>query len=247
MKKKEMIDKKSGNTKELNHKLNNSLLYLQINNQKIQKKKLKIQKFHFLPLHNISTYKSPQKNSSSNIVLPSIRIFSQNTSQKNINNISFKNNHENILNSSEKINKRQNNLKKLKKKNQIFERNSLLKKNSFLLYSRLNLTKRNLKNLSIDNRFNNNISLESFKSDNNNYQCINNYKFNINNNKKNNSNSYLSIFDNQFQNFQNENNNSIKKRNTNLIKCDSFKQSNQIILKDLFKILTEKKFLKQTN
>ena len=33
-----MIDKKSGNTKELNHKLNNSLLYLQINNQKIQKK-----------------------------------------------------------------------------------------------------------------------------------------------------------------------------------------------------------------
>ncbi len=244
----EMNGKKSIDKKKINHKQNTSLLYLQINNQKIQNKKIRIKNFHFLPNHNINTYKNIQRNSSSsNVVLPSIRIFSQNTSQKNINNISFKNNHENILNSSEKINKRQNNLKKLKKKNQIFERNSLLKKNSFLLYSRLNLTKRNLKNLSIDNRFNNNISLESFKSDNNNYQCINNYKFNINNNKKNNSNSYLSIFDNQFQNFQNENNNSIKKRNTNLIKCDSFKQSNQIILKDLFKILTEKKFLKQTN
>ncbi len=244
-----MNEKKYDDKKKLNHKINTSLLYLQINNRKIQnKKKIKIKKFHFLPFHNINTYKNIKRNSSSsNIVLPSIRIFSQNISQKNINNRSYKNNEENTLNLIEKINKKQNNLKKIKNNNQIKEINSLVKNNSYFLYSPLNLTKKNLKkNLSLDNRFNNNnISLESFKSDNN-VQNIN-YNNNIYQNKKINSNSYLSIFDTQLQSFQNENNNNKKKRNSNLIKCYSFKQSNQNILKDLFKILTEKKFLKKTN
>jgi len=245
MKKKEMIDKKSGNTKELNHKLNNSLLYLQINNQKIQKKKLKIQKFHFLPLHNISTYKSPQKNSSSNIVLPSIGILSQNTSQKNINYISYKNNDEKTLNNTEKNNKKQIISKIIKYKNQITDRNSLLKKNSFLL-SHFKLSKRNLKSFSLDNRLNNNnLTLKSYNSYQN-FQNINNYN-NINNNQKIQSNSYLSIIDNQFQSIQYENNtNKEKIKNSNLTKCNSFKQSNQNKLNDVFKILKEK-FLKKTN
>ena len=149
------------------------------------------------------------------------------------------------MNNTEKNNKKQIISKIIKYKNQITDRNSLLKKNSFFL-SHFKLSKRNLKSFSLDNRLNNNnLTLKSYNSYQN-FQNINNYN-NINNNQKIQSNSYLSIIDNQFQSIQYENNtNKEKIKNSNLTKCNSFKQSNQNKLNDVFKILKEK-FLKKTN